>query len=121
MSQREEVVQFLNDFSFKLDFWGLYLRTDRTNDKNTKTLLSLELHHTHVRTILKSLQWEEYSEGPIPDNQYKISAMWVFGKIVKGHEVYIKIQLGNPSSEVICISFHFPDHKMNYPLKNYIL
>ncbi len=121
MSQKEEVTQFLKDFSLKLDFWGLTLRTDRTNDKNTKTLLALELNYTQVIAILMNLKPEEYSEGPIHDKLYNISVMWVFGKIVKGHEIYIKIQMGNPGAQVICISFHFPEYKMNYPLKNQII
>lgn len=118
MAGKEEVIQFLKDLRIKLDFWGLYLRTDRTNDKNTKTLLALEMNYTQVKTLLVNLIWEEYSEGPLPDKQYHISDMWVFGKIVKGQEVYIKIQIGNPGAQAICISFHFPEYKMNYPLKN---
>ena len=44
--------------------------------------------------------------------------MWVFGKDVKGQEVYIKITLGLPNSSTICISFHIAEHPMTYPLKN---
>jgi hypothetical protein len=43
--------------------------------------------------------------------------MWVFGKNVKGQEVYIKITLGFPISTTICISFHFAEYPMRYPLK----
>jgi hypothetical protein len=43
--------------------------------------------------------------------------MWVFGKIVKKKEVYIKITIGAMDSGVICISFHLAQYKMNYPLK----
>jgi hypothetical protein len=42
--------------------------------------------------------------------------MWVFGKDVKGQEVYIKITLGKGSS-ALCISFHIAEHPMNYPFK----
>lgn len=44
--------------------------------------------------------------------------MWVFGKDVRGNEVYIKITLGKPNSHTICISFHKAEHPMSYPLKN---
>jgi len=114
---REEVERFLKDFTFKLDFWGLYIRTDRTNPKNENTLLALEFKHVHVRDILKKLEPEDYSKGPVADTLYKLSDMWIFGKMVKGKEVYIKIQLGPPASQTICISFHFSEHKMEYPLK----
>jgi hypothetical protein len=121
MPSRDKVEQFLRDFLFKLEFWGLYVRNDRTNNKNLKTLLALEFNYTHVKKILRELKWEDYSEGPIPDKQYHNSDMWVFGKIVKGQEVYIKVQMGSPGSETICISFHFSEYAMSYPLKNYIV
>ena len=43
--------------------------------------------------------------------------MWVFGKLIKNHEIYIKISLGIEGSSVICISFHLAEYKMTYPLK----
>ena len=44
--------------------------------------------------------------------------MWVFGKDVKGSEVYIKITLGPPNYRAVCISFHVAEHPMKYPLKD---
>jgi hypothetical protein len=117
MVRREEVERFLEDFTCKLEYWGLYIRTDRTNPKNTLTLLELELTHAHVRKILEKLEPEDYSKGPLADTLYNFTEMWVFGKIIKGREIYIKIQLGRPQSQAICISFHFAEHKMEYPLK----
>jgi hypothetical protein len=117
MVRREEVEAFLKDFIYKLDFGGLLIRTDRTNPKNTITLLALEFKHVHVKQILTGLKPEDYSEGPLTDKMYGLSDMWVFGKIIKQREVYIKIQLGLPNSETICISFHFSGHAMSYPLK----
>ena len=43
--------------------------------------------------------------------------MWVFGKDVKGREIYIKIALGRKNSSTVCISFHIAEHPMIYPLK----
>jgi len=121
MERQAEVEQFLKGFIFKLDFWGVLIRTDRTNPKNVNTLLALELKHAHIKEVLKALKPEDYSQGPLPDKLYHNSDMWVFGKIVKKREVYIKIQLGPPDSQVICISFHFPEHIMNYPFKKVIV
>jgi hypothetical protein len=117
MVRREEVEVFLKDFIYKLNFWGLLIRTDRTNPKNTTTLLALEFKYVHVRQILAGLKPEDYSEGPLKDKMYSLSDMWVFGKIIKQQEIYIKIQLGLPDSETICISFHFSERAMSYPLK----
>ena len=44
--------------------------------------------------------------------------MWVFGKIVSKHEIYIKVTVGQPNDKVICISFHFPEYPMTYPYNN---
>jgi hypothetical protein len=38
--------------------------------------------------------------------------MWIFGKTIKGQEVYIKITLGFAGAQVICISFHVAEHPM---------
>jgi len=43
--------------------------------------------------------------------------MWVFGKMVRGTEVYIKITMGTFNNSVICISFHLAEHPLKYPLK----
>jgi hypothetical protein len=117
MATWEEVERFLIDFNYKMGFWGLLIRVDRTDLKNTTTLLALEFNHVHVKRILAELRSEDYSQGPLADKLYGHSDMWVFGKILRGREVYIKIQAGLPRSETICISFHFAEHRMNYPFK----
>ena len=117
MPSEYQVLLFLENFIVKLGIWGFILRTNRINDKNTPTLLALQLDYTQVKEILKELKLEDYSDGPLPDTQYNISDMWIFGKMIKEKEVYIKIQLGRPGSEAICISFHFPEYKMKYPFK----
>ena len=109
--------QFLQDFITKSKIWDILFRSDRTNNKNTLTLLELEITYTEVKKILFELRLEDYCQGPIPDAHYNISDMWVFGKTIKKKEVYIKIQLGRPNSQTICISFHFSEHKLVYPLK----
>ena len=117
MEKREEVSQFLQDFMVKSKIWDILIRSDRTNNKNTLTLLKLEISYTDVKRILCELTCEDYSDGPIVDKLYNISDMWVFGKTIKQKEVYIKIQLGRPGSSTICISFHFSEYSMNFPFK----
>jgi len=48
---------------------------------------------------------------------YGGAEMWVFGKVVKSFEIYIKISLGMSSTQVICISFHKAEYPMTYPFK----
>ncbi|MCQ2176236.1 MAG: hypothetical protein MJY80_07780 [Bacteroidales bacterium] len=43
--------------------------------------------------------------------------MWVFGKDFSGEELYIKISLGRPNSNTICISFHKSEFPNRYAFK----
>ena len=113
MATKDEIEQFLSDFKQKLEFWGLYIRLDRK--KNAETLAELELNFLKVKAILNELKINNYAQGPEEDILYKNQDMWIFGKNIKGKEVYIKITLGQLSDKVICISFHFSEHPMQYP------
>ncbi|MFA5245049.1 MAG: hypothetical protein WC380_07070 [Pedobacter sp.] len=115
MSTELEVSSFLKDFKEKMKFWDVLFRDDR--GKNAQTLVDLELRPTERKAILETLEIKDYSEGPLEEKLYGGADMWVFGKTVKGKEVYIKITMGVMGSSVICISFHLAQHKMQYPLK----
>lgn len=114
VSDKREVEQFLKQFKIKLKVFGIL---DVERKKNTQTLLDLELLLTQRRKILEQLKVEDYCEGPLEETMHGESEMWVFGKEVKGTEVYIKIALGAASEPVICISFHIAEYKLNYPFK----
>ena len=116
MPDANEINAFLNDFKAKLGIWGIVFRDDR--GKNFQTLLDLDITSNYRIEVLKDLKKEDYSEGPLEEKFYNLSPMWVFGKIVKQKEIYIKITLGNAGINVICISFHIAEHAMSYPLKN---
>ena len=111
----EEVKAFLDQFNIKAQVFGIRFRDDRS--KNTEALLQLEITHLQRETIIKSLLPEDYVEGPVIDVLNKEGEMWVFGKDVKGREVYIKITLGYENGQTICISFHIADHPLEYPFK----
>lgn len=116
MATSEGVHSFLQDFKVKLGIWGVVFRDDR--GKNAQALLSLEITPVYREKILKELQVTDYYEGPKKENLYGGADMWVFGKKIKGQDVYIKITLGFSGAQVICISFHVAEHPMDYPLKN---
>ena len=112
---KEEVQSFLEQFHAKLKIFGIIYRDDR--GKNQKTLEELEIVPLYRKVIIENLTVEDYVEGPVVDTLYKIGDMWVFGKDVKGREIYIKIMLGAKNSQTICISFHIAEHPLKYPLK----
>jgi hypothetical protein len=111
----DSINSFLDDFKSKMKIWDIIFRDDR--GKNFQSLIDLEISSAYRKEILEKLKSEDYSEGPLEDKLNNSTELWVFGKEVKGKEVYIKISIGNFNSPVFCISFHIAEHKMKYPLK----
>ena len=111
----EEVKAFLEQFNVKAQIFGISFRDDR--GKNRETLLRLDISPLQREVIVKSLLVQDYVEGPVIDELNKKGDMWVFGKDVKGREVYIKITLGYDNGQTICISFHIAEHPLIYPFK----
>lgn len=112
----EEVRAFLEQFNTKVQVFGILFRDDRP--KNREALQILDITPLQREVIVKNLQAQDYVEGPVIDELNRKSEMWVFGKDVKGREVYIKITLGYQNGQTICISFHIADHPMKYPFKS---
>lgn len=110
-----EVETFLNQFQTKMKIFGIIYRDDR--GKNQKALEELEIIPSYRKVIIESLKSEDYVDGPIIDQLNKLGEMWVFGKDIKGKEVYIKIMLGGVNCQTICISFHIAEHPLSYPFK----
>ncbi len=115
MTKYNDVKRFLDDFKVKLKTWGIIYWDDRS--KNTQALLDLEFRPVDRTNVIRSLKPEDFSDGPIDDVSYGGSQLWVFGKVIKQKEVYIKITLGNMNNKTICISFHIAEHSMTYPFK----
>lgn len=116
MSTERAVSVFLSDFKTKMKIWNVLFRDDR--GKNTQALIDLEIRPAERIAVLEALETEDYSEGPLRESLYGGADMWVFGKVIKKKEVYIKISMGIAGTSVICISFHLAEHKMYYPLKS---
>lgn len=109
------VKEFLNQFNIKAEVFGIRFRNDR--EKNQEALLLLDITPLQRELIVKNLQVQDYVEGPVIDALNKEGEMWVFGKDVKGREVYIKITLGYENGQTICISFHIAEYPLIYPFK----
>ena len=116
MATKEQVEDFLKRLKEKIKVFDIIFRDDR--GKNLQTLATLEITPTYRKQVILNIEPEDYSEGPIVDTLNKMGEMWVFGKDVKGQEVYIKITLGQPNNSTICISFHIAEHPMSYQFKN---
>lgn len=115
MIVEKEITSFLDEFKVKLGIWGVLFRDDR--GKNFQTLLDIEIRPSDREKVLKELKLEDYSEGPLAEKLYGGTEMWVFGKLIKNKEIYIKITMGYKGAQVICISFHVAEHPMKFPYK----
>lgn len=115
MATRQEVESFLNELRAKLSISEIMFLDER--GKNAQALLDLEISPIKRKEIIEKLKSEDYSEGPLEEKMRGLLPMWVFGTEVRKKEVYIKISLGNFNLNVICISFHLAEYKMNYPFK----
>ncbi|WP_047548511.1 type II toxin-antitoxin system MqsR family toxin [Psychroserpens sp. Hel_I_66] len=67
--------------------------------------------------IILNLEVKDYSEGPLEETQQGGTEMWVFGKVIKGQQVYIKLTISKMTGGAVCISFHKAEHPMEFPLK----
>lgn len=114
ITAKNNVKSFLDDLRLKIDIFGIiYLN----RDKNMQTLLDLDITPLSRTKIIKELEVEDYSEGPLVESMNGWQDMWVFGKQIKGNEVYIKVTMGNEKNKSICISFHIAEYPMKYPFK----
>ena len=89
------------------------------NSKTTRCLRSLGYTAKDVLGVIHSLELEDYSEGPLMDNKGRPHDLWVFGKMVEGLQIYIKVVPVVEADEVttICVSFHEAEYEMSFPLR----
>lgn len=111
---KDDVRKFLKEFKEKKGFWGILYRDDR--GKNLQALADLEIKASDRSKVIDSLEELDFVET-VEDKLNKGGLMWVFGKMLKKKELYIKITMGVAGTSVICISFHIAEHVLHYPFK----
>ncbi|MCA6434965.1 MAG: type II toxin-antitoxin system MqsR family toxin [Bacteroidetes bacterium] len=115
MLNSKAVEHFLKEFKQKMKIWDVLFRDDR--GKNAQTLADLEIRPSDRKKVLEDLKVEDYCQGPLEETLYLGNDMWVFGRVIKKKQVYIKITMGFKGASVLCISFHLAEHELNFPLK----
>ncbi|HMQ70463.1 MAG TPA: toxin [Ignavibacteria bacterium] len=108
-----EVENFLIDLKEKIKVYDLIF-VER--EKNQKTMAELEIFQSDCKKYILHLKVENYLKGPVKDSQYG-NEYWEFGIEIKGKEIYIKLNYGQLNKPVICISFHFAEHRIKYKFK----
>lgn len=107
----QEVEQFLCRFGIKFEIWGIFYLN---RDKNEEALKALGITPQARDEIIRQIQSDDYVET-LPADFF--NEMWVFGRDMNDTELYIKIALGQPNSQTICISFHVAEHPIRYAFK----
>lgn len=89
-----------------------------SGDKNTITITRLELTTSDIKEAIMSLSPLDYCDGPCQDPKIK-GDVWIFGKEVRGEELYIKLKLSGDSRfrQLKVLSFHEPERKLHYYFK----
>lgn len=98
----------------------ILFRDDRP--KNVQALLDLKLRRPDRLAYVAALCADQASHCLLPDDAMAQAAgrwLWVFGILVgkpgkKQRPAYVKIQLGITNAAPVCISFHPPDHRLDF-------
>ena len=116
MPTPDEVEAFLKEFHARMKVWSVVFRDDRA--KNVVALVELGIVPNARKRTLEELTVMDFSEGPMKDTLNSGPDLWVFGKELKEHEVYVKVTLGmQKQGPVFCISFHPSEQAMTFPFK----
>jgi len=80
------------------------------------TLAQLGLTMANLEELLLGLSVADYCKGPVPDRD-RPGSIWIFGREIEGHEVYIKLKVAQVGDRHIakCISFHIAQYPLKYP------
>lgn len=87
--------------------------------KNMDTLTELEINLEDVKREILSLSTMDYCSGPLKDPKIR-GDVWIFGKVIRGKEIYIKLKLWSDQrdQEVRVLSFHPPEAPLSYYFKD---
>lgn len=115
MVTKGQVAAFLDELHAKMKILDILFRDDR--GKNQETLQELEIVPSYRKVVIENLTVEDYVQGPVADELNRLGPMWVFGRDVKGREIFIKVMIVGSTCQTICISFHIAEYPLLYPFK----
>ena len=115
-TNKEDVAKFLKNAKSLISNGDVFIAKRTTN---LQDIVEIGLSMDGVKQELLDLSVEDYSKGPEPDRDFP-GEVWVFGKEILGHEVYIKIKIDQRAKhkKVTCISFHIAKYELENPLKD---
>ena len=70
-----------------------------------------------IAGCLRTLSIAEYSQTLVDRDDFNPPLLYVFGKMVEGRTIYIKLKIKSENKKVVCVSFHYAEYDMNYPYR----
>lgn len=113
---KSTIKSFLQELKAIIKSLGIIFSNRPKN--SIQNLADLSITAKMREEIILNLEIEDYSEGPLEETQQGGIEMWVFGKVIKGQQVYIKLTISKMTERAVCISFHKAEYPMEFPLKN---
>lgn len=125
-SKKRDVAAFLEDLRsllenerFDVDSDLTLIIKNKADDEEHSTyfaLLDLNYTASDVADRLRELTVAEYSETKLDTDDTDPLLLYVFGKVIGGREVYIKLKIkGCDKRRIICVSFHYAKYPMTFP------
>lgn len=115
MSSKAAVKSFLQELKQIIKTWDIFFVNRPKN--SVQDLADLGITANSRKEIIAQLEVEDYCEGPLPETQFNGKELWVFGKIVKKQEIYIKLTISRATGGAICISFHKAEYPLQFPFQ----
>lgn len=114
MTQRTQVELFLAQFR---ECWPPRCSISGKRDKNLQGLADLNLTAKQREEEIMSLAVENYHDGPLENKSRGGQGIWIFGKLINGIELYIKLNIFEADGQfyATCISFHPAEVCLTYP------
>lgn len=96
-----------------MEIWGIFFLE---RDKNLEALKEFGITPVEREAVIQTIVVDDYVET-IKDTISQFEEMWVFGKDRDKAQLYIKLSMGVPNSQTLCISFHKAENKIHYAFK----
>ena len=116
----EELKEVLGAEDFNIDNNLLIIKSskDEIEYSTNYTMMDLDYDSSDIVERLKELTVSEYSETLIDKEDDKPPLLFVFGKDINSKLIYIKLKIkGETKKKVLCLSFHYAKHNMDFPYK----
>jgi len=115
----EQLHSILSDPSFDIDNIMILISKKKSPEKEMfstpYTILDLDYETSDIVERLKELIVQEYSETLYDRDDDNPPLLFIFGKDINCKKVSIKLKIKDVKKKVLCLSFHYAEHVMNFP------